>query len=962
MDFETRDRYRHIIEEIAKKSGRSEGDIAQKAVELTIENRNSPDKKVRASHVGYYLIDEGRIDLESALAIHPSVLDQIKRSGYAHFFPQYFTGILLITLLVTYFGYTRFVLSPWFVVIPLLVLLLFPISQGAITVMNWFLTLLLTPVPLPKMDYSEGIPEDRRTIVVIPTVFAEPEDVTGLLTSIEIQYLANRDDNLFLALLTDLKNAPVQELPSDTLLVNLLADGIEDLNKRYQNEKPGTFFLMHRSRSWNAGEGVWMGYERKRGILEAFNRLLSGKGNTQFSRIVGNQEILTGIKYVITLDTDTELPRNSARRLIGAIAHPLNRPVSDPVTRVIREGYGILQPRVSLALLKKGISRFTVLFGGEQGIDPYTRAVSDVYQDAFREGSYIGKGIYDLEGFSQSVEKRFPESLILSHDLLEGCYARTGLVSDVPFFEEYPLSYLADIRRRHRWIRGDWQIVPWLFSFVPDLSLKKQRNPLSLLSRWKIFDNLRRSLVAPAVLLFILISWTFLADPLFWTTFIISLYLIPPVLATTWKVIRKPREQTWMLHLQDIARDVRGQLAVPCVTLIFLPYEAYNSLDAIIRSCWRRVVSHTYLLEWTTHQEAARAETSGITGSYRIMWPAPVLGAVILIGLILTHPYSFPIIFLFALAWTLSPAIAWWISQPVHIRMTTLTIEQKIFLRSIARKTWRFFETYVNSEDHYLPPDNYQEVPAQVVAHRTSPTDIGISLLGSLSAYDFGYIPASAVLERTEKTLATMGQLNRFRGHFYNWYDTITLEPLFPRYISTVDSGNLVGDLLVLKQGLNELPQTRVISHTFAEGLSDTLSILSEAIKAAAKLHTEVVSTDTLTKIADLKDIGTWMPGTTPEIGNFLSDLDTMGSEILTELKTHPDNEVRWWAAATKNQIENQFKSFKYFTSWIRAGNPPEIIWKEIPQESETLYNLYLPCNNQVKQRNPPPSERLQKY
>ncbi|PKL60022.1 MAG: cyclic beta 1-2 glucan synthetase, partial [Methanomicrobiales archaeon HGW-Methanomicrobiales-4] len=421
-----------------------------------------------------------------------SVKEKITRTLYAHLLPQYLCAILVITLIVTFFGYTRFSAYHGFVILPFMLLLLFPVSQGVIALMNWFLPLLLTPVPLPKMDYSEGVPGDRSTIVVIPTVLSGLADVTKLVHSLEIRYLGNRDDNLFFALLTDLRNAPTEELPEDEELVNLLAAEIEGLNERYQSDKPGTFFLMHRSRTWNAGEGAWMGYERKRGILEAFSLYLSDHRNNRFSRIVGRQDLLADIKYVITLDTDTQLPRNSARSLIGAITHPLSRPMSDPKTGVIKEGYGILQPRVALSLSESGISRFASLFGGEQGIDPYTRAVSDLYQDAFHEGSFIGKGIYDLGEFSRSIKGRFPENLILSHDLLEGCYARSGLVSDVQVFEEHPISYLADIRRRHRWIRGDWQIIPWLFPRVTDNSSKKQRNPLSLLSRWKIFDNLRR--------------------------------------------------------------------------------------------------------------------------------------------------------------------------------------------------------------------------------------------------------------------------------------------------------------------------------------------------------------------------------------------------------------------------------------------------------------------------------------
>ncbi|PKL59780.1 MAG: cyclic beta 1-2 glucan synthetase, partial [Methanomicrobiales archaeon HGW-Methanomicrobiales-4] len=785
MEFETRDQYRHAIEEIAKKNDYSEADVAQKAVDLAALNRSSNNRNPRTSHVGYYLIDEGRENLLSALSFHPSLIKRIHRTALTHLFPLYICGILIITLIVTFFGFIRLITNGWFVTLPILILLLFPVSQGAIAVINWFITLLLNPVPLPKMDYSIGIPVNQKTIVVIPTVISGSADVSRLVDSLETRYLGNREENLYFALLTDLRNADAQELPGDEEVVDQLATGIEALNERYQSGKPGVFFLMHRSRTWNEGERIWMGYERKRGILEAFSTLISASGNNPFSRIVGNLELLTNIRYVITLDTDTQLPRNSARRLIGAISHPLNRPVSDPETPVIRKGYGILQPRVSLSLSESGFSRFTSIFGGEQGIDPYTQAVSDVYQDAFQEGSFIGKGIYDLEVFSHSVKGKFPENLILSHDLLEGCFARTGLVSDVQIFEEYPVSYLADIKRRHRWIRGDWQIAAWLLPSIPEYSSKKQKNPLSLLSQWKIFDNLRRSLVSPVVLLLLIISWILFQDPLFWTAYITSLYLVPPMIIAGWKGIRKPAEQTWKLHLQEIPTLISSQVAVPLMTLIFLPYEAYNSLDAILRSCWRMTVSHRNLLAWTTHQEVGQTKNPDIPGSYRVMWPGPVIGVALFMGMFLNLPSPSLGTALFACAWILSPAIAWGISQPIRMRTTSLTDGQVIFLRSLARRTWRFFETYVTAEDHHLPPDNYQEQPVVAVAHRTSPTDIGLSLLANLTAYDFGYIPVRNLIERTENTLTTMGKMKRFRGHFYNWYDTITLEPLLPRYIST---------------------------------------------------------------------------------------------------------------------------------------------------------------------------------
>ncbi|MDD1728052.1 MAG: cyclic beta 1-2 glucan synthetase, partial [Methanospirillum sp.] len=941
MDFETRDWYRHVVEEIARNGEVSEDLVAQKAVQLASLARSGDEKRERESHLGYYLIDEGRGALEAVLFHHPSGIDRIKRAGHVHFFPLYIGGMVSVTLLVLYFALSGLIISGWYITLPILILLLFPVSQGALNVMNWVCTLVFTPVSLPKMDYAKGIPNNRRTVVVIPTVLSGFGDISRLLDSLEIRFLANKEKNLSFALLTDLKNAPAAQMPEDEELVSLLSCGIENLNEKYREENPDAFFLMHRSRTWNLGEGMFMGYERKRGILEALSTFLSDPENNPFSHVAGNPEALTGITYVITLDTDTDLPRNSARTLIGTIAHPLNRPRIDPTTRVIRRGYGILQPRVAISLSGSGISRFVSLFGGEQGIDPYTRVVSDVYQDAFHEGSFIGKGIYDLETFSLAVNGRFPENLILSHDLLEGCYARTGLVSDVQVFEEYPLSYLADIIRRHRWIRGDWQILPWIFPSVPDNSSQKQQNPLSLLSRWKIFDNLRRSLTTPVTLLLFLLSWTVLQDPLFWTGFIISLFLIPPIIMVTHKIIRKPGEHTWRMHIHDMGHDLRGMIAVPLLTLAFLPFEAYISLDAIFRSCWRMKISHRSLLEWTTHQEAGRIGVSDISGSYRVMWPAPVIGAALLIltGIL---PVSVSLCCIpFACAWILSPATAWWISQPIRSRTLPLSPEQNRYLRRIARKTWRFFETFVTAEDHHLPPDNYQEQPVEAVAHRTSPTDIGLSLLANLTAYDFGYIPAGEFVNRTHRTLTTMGKLKRFRGHFYNWYDTITLEPLLPRYISTVDSGNLVGDLLVLRQGLYELPKEPVISTKFADGLSDVLHLLTDALKASEK-STGEEPVLVQSKIADLKESVSLILETVPGIIRSLADLNEMASDLLAALSSYPDDEVRWWADATLRQITSHEIDVASFISWTSTGDHPDTLWDEIPAEISSALSLFL--------------------
>ena len=582
-----------------------------------------------------------------------------------------------------------------------------------------------------------------------------------------------------------------------------------------------------------------MGYERKRGKLAELNSLLRGGGQDCFSLIVGATDVLSSVKYVITLDTDTQLPRDAARQFVGAMAHPLNRAHFDEQRQRVTEGYGILQPRVAVSLPGTNRSRYARLFGSEPGIDPYTRAVSDVYQDVFGEGSFIGKGIYDVDAFERSLKGRFPENRILSHDLLEGCYARAGLLSDVQLYEEYPSSYSADVSRRHRWIRGDWQIASWLLPRVPGnradrpAAAPRGRNPLSALSQWKIFDNLRRSLVPAALTLLLLLGWIVLSPAWFWTLVVIGIILIPPLIASILDLLRKPDDVLLGQHLAAAWRSAGGHFAQAVLTLACLPYEAYFSLDAILRTNWRILVTQKQLLEWTSSGSLERDHHTSLVACYRSMWMRTrylhrrggLSG-----GIIAGHAgqSAGPILFL----WIASPAIAWWISRPLARREARLTPEQIIFLQKISRKTWAFFETFVGAEDHWLPPDNYQEHPVAVLAHRTSPTNMGLSLLANLSAYDFGYIPAGPLIERTANALHTMAALERHQGHFYNWYDTQSLQPLTPLYISSVDSGNLAGHLLTLRPGLLALPDHKILGARLFDGLFDTLRVLVDAAAA----------------------------------------------------------------------------------------------------------------------------------
>jgi cyclic beta-1,2-glucan synthetase len=704
-------------------------------------------------------------------------------------------------------------------------------------------TLVLPPRALPRLDFSQGIPSGHRTMVIVPTLLSKSEEIDDLLEALEIRYLGNRDPNLFFALLTDFRDAPERTLPGDDVLLARARAAVEALNETYHDDRPCIFYLFHRPRVWNSYERVWMGYERKRGKLEQFNALLRGGEQTAFSDIVGDVSILGSIKYIITLDTDTQLPRDAARTLIGNIAHPLNRPVYDADKGRIVEGYAILQPRASISLTSAGQSRFTKLFAGEAGIDPYTRQVSDVYQDMFGEGSFIGKGIYDVDAFRQAVDGRFPENLILSHDLLESGYARSALVTDVDLIEEHPASYAIEASRRHRWIRGDWQLAGWLLPHVPGppnssessgAKPTRQPNPLSALSVWKIFDNLRRSLVSPALFALLVGGWLFgPGSAWFWTLLVAGVVFLPTLLGAMIELIRKPEERDWLVHLILTSKSAGRPLVLALLTLILLPYDTLICLDAILRSGVRMLFTRHGLLLWQLRSYARRNARRTLVDFFIEMWIAPVLAVVFAFALWQTRSTEWFFWAPVLLLWLVSPIVGWWISRPLLSPVPDLTGAQRAFLRGSARQTWRFFADFVGPQDNWLPPDNFQEYPAPTLASRTSPTNIGMSLLANLAAYDFGFICAGEFLRLTENTLATMEKLERYRGHFYNWYDTRTLQPLRPQYVSSVDSGNLAGSLLTLHAGLAELKDQPVLSSCAFQGLQDTLQVLAEHLPAS---------------------------------------------------------------------------------------------------------------------------------
>ena len=916
MDFSTRDRYRHVVEQIAKHSQLSESEVARSAIALAGESASRAGNP-RAGHVGYFLIDHGLPQLlDRAQARLPGLLRQV---GERFPLVLYVGGIAVLTAAIA----AGFMLQGhagnvhgWLLALTGIVSLLCA-SHLAVALVNWLATLFATPHLLPRMDLAKGIPPELRTLTVVPTMLTSETNLEELVEAMEVRFLGNRDDNLHFGLLTDFRDADRESLPEDEPLLRLARQKIEQLNEKYPGTNSDTFFLFHRPRRWNPGERTWMGYERKRGKLGDLNALLRGGSSHCFSLIVGETALLSNVKYVITLDTDTQLPRGAARQFVGTMAHPLNRARYDPDKQRVVEGYGILQPRVAASLPGTNRSRYARLYGSEPGIDPYTRAVSDVYQDLFHEGSFIGKGIYEVDVFEQALKGRFPENHILSHDLLEGCYARAGLLSDVQVYEEYPARYSADVSRRHRWIRGDWQILRWALPSVPGPGALFQHNPLSFLSRWKIFDNLRRSLVPSALMLLLILGWTVLPGVWFWTGAVVAILLLPSILISLLDVLHKPSDVLLGQHLAAAAHAAGRHFAQASFTLGCLPYEAFYTLDAILRTTWRMWFSHRRRIEWNPSNSHGGSRAN-LASACRRIWFAPVLSLIAAVYLATARPAGLAFAAPILLAWFLSPGIVWWISRPLVPRGVGVTPEQIVFLRQVARKTWKFFETFVSAEDHWLPPDNYQENPVAVVSHRTSPTNMGLALLSNLAAYDFGYVSAAELLKRTENTLCTMGNMERYRGHFFNWYDTTSLKPLSPMYVSTVDSGNLAASLLTLGPGLLALADDPIFETRLFAGLGDTLSCLLDNANADSFGSVQLALLQT-----ELTGFREAPPTTLTAACRGLDRLLSSAADVVAALAPASDGELKWWADAFISQCQAAQEDLVFLAPWSVSSPTP---------------------------------------
>lgn len=901
MDFPTRDIYRKHIEKMARQSEADELEVTAQVI-LLATAATERGAEPREREAGYYLIARGQATLEKAVGFRPSFRDRV-RGLFRRFGVRGYIG-LCISLALGVIAAIVAILSQHLTILPLIVfglLAILPAIDLAATILSRVILAVAHPVALPALDLKEGVPPELRTMVVIPTLLSSHgsiEKVTGLL---EVHYLSNASQDLTFALLSDWVDATEASIGTDEALLRQAKAGIDALNRRHPRSGDPRFLLLHRRRVWSKTQDCWLGWERKRGKLQELNRLLRGATDTTFIAIDGvAPKVPDGVRFVVTLDSDTRLPRDTVRHLVGKLAHVLNQPRIERERKLVTEGYGILQPRVTLALPhgSEG-SWFQRVFSGAKGMDPYSAPVSDVYQDLFGEGSFLGKGIYDVDAFEAAMEGRTPENVILSHDLFEGIFARAGLAADIEIVEDFPRRYDVAASRQHRWARGDWQLLRWL--------LEPRRRPpapasATLLGRWKMLDNLRRTLSAPVTVIALLGGW--LLPPvasLIWCAFVLIALAAPAILPVVLGAFHVSPRSSWRGHFSMVFSDLYVATAQTGFVIATLVHQATLMLDAIVRTLWRLAVTGKRLLEWTTAEQAARKAEMNLTGFYRWMMMSVVVAVGGAIAAFATAPITGLIALPFVLAWLAAPALAWEASRVRPIRaIAALGAADARSLRLIARRTWRYFETFVTAEENWLPPDNFQEAPPQpAIAHRTSPTNIGLYLLSIMAARDFGWLGLADATDRLERTLGTMRQMFRFRGHFYNWYGTRDLRPLDPQYVSSVDSGNLAGHLIALANACEAATRPVATPESMAlGGIDDGVALVRESL--AERVEPPGMIGTALDALAAA------MKTATPDAAG-LSSLEPLAAELVEAVPADgaTENPVAVWAEATLATIRS---------------------------------------------------------
>jgi cyclic beta-1,2-glucan synthetase len=952
MDFATRNEYRTQIELLSRRSRRSEIEVAREAMALAqraarddgyprtdeaevLEGEPGlPGVPERAEEdPGYYLVSSGRRAFERHLGFRVPLRIRLRRAIRALATAGYLGGIAVLTALLL--SVPLFLTWSAGAGLGSLVLLgilgLVPASDIAVSLVHRLVPILVPPTLLPKLELARGVPPELRTMVVVPTLVTSRADIEEQLERLEVHYLANPEGHLHFALLTDWSDALSEHMPIDEALVAALADGIAQLNERYESLPGGgeRFLLLHRRRLWNEKEGKWIGWERKRGKLHELNRLLRGADDTSFIPVEGRPPTVPqGIRYVITLDADTRLPKGTAYRLVGAMAHPLNRPRFDPREGRVVRGYAILQPRITPSLpTGPGSTTYQRIVSGPGGVDPYAAAVSDVYQELFEEGSFTGKGIYDIDAFEAALEGQVPENALLSHDLFEGLFARAGLVTDVDLFEEFPANYEVAARRDHRWVRGDWQLLPWILGHARDAAGRRQRARIPAHGRWKMVDNLRRSLAAPGLFLMAVAAWVLPAvPPLLWTGLFLGSVAVPAFIPVLDGLIPRRRGISKRNHFRAVTYDIYVALTQAFLAITMLAHQAWLMVDAVVRTLWRLYVSKRNLLEWVAAAQAGYGVDLRLRSFYRHLRWAVVLAVAAGALFLLLKPGAWPAATPFALLWVLSPVFAWWISLPLtDPQEQILSPDETRALRLVARRTWRFFERFVDDKGNALPPDNFQEDPEPVEALRTSPTNLGLYLLSTTVAHDFGWIGILDAADRLEATLKTMTNLRRVRGHFFNWYDTRDLRPLDPMYVSTVDSGNLAGHLIALAQACRSLMQRPLLRPEILEGIGDALALLLESVeKAEHPQRAQTVTAEQLIEAAEsLSDLLENPPTSLPEWVHRFKELEVqaeslldIASTLVSDVKDGSQSEVLTWATAVRNSVRSHARDLGTTMPW----------------------------------------------
>ncbi len=921
MDFLTRDRYRHAIEDLARRSPYSEMKIAHRVMDKVQKVSELPGSNGRRQEPGYYLIGNGRYAFEQEIGYRPSLKQRLLRAYVAHAGLAYSTNLLVLTgiflalplsasIAAGLGGFELFLITLFY---------LFPASDIAVGLVNRLIIAALPPYHLPRLNLKEGVPQALSTFVVVPTMFVSEVGVKEQVEQMEIRYLSNPEGEVRFALLSDWSDADLETMPNDAKLLNIATVAVAELNAKYEGQR---FFVFHRKRLWNPGEDKWMGWERKRGKLHEFNRLLRGATDTSFLPIDGKPATAPpGVCYVITLDADTKLPMGSVLQLVGVAAHPLNQPVFDPDTQCVVDGYGILQPRVTPTLpLQQERSMFHRIFAGASGTDAYAGEVSELYQDLFALGTYSGKGLYHVDTFEAALAGRVPENTLLSHDLFESVFTRCALVSDIEFFEEFPSHTEVSASRDHRWARGDWQLLPWIFG--------PRGKGMPILGRWKMLDNLRRSLSAPGALAALVASWAIPNAPQAMLIGFVLTALAFPALLTIMSGLTSHRKGVSPgTHLRVMGENVLLAVSNSLVALTLLAQHACLMSDAIISTLVRLFITRRKLLKWVTALQAKTSSDHALKNLIRPLRHSSTLviaaGALVL----LFNPAGIKVAAPFLLLWWLAPIAARTLSLPPGLDLAeSLLPEDSLRLRLIGRRIWRYFTTFVTVEEHYLPPDNFQEDPQPVIAHRSSPTNFGLYLLSVVAARDFGWIGLIDAVDRLEATLATLVSLPRLHGHFYNWYDTRNLQMLEPRYVSTVDSGNLAGHLLTLAQSCREMLERPLAFSTALTGLVDSHQLLMDAL--------DTITDDRRTLTVTLKELrhqalvfGKLLRSDPvgPDGWSHLWRQLTLGADTLMDMtRTYAaergdtnDNEVLAWATLLRDDIRSHARDVEFLVPWV---------------------------------------------